>query len=227
VGISSALNGLADIGMVSRALEESELERLTPVVVALDGIAFIAHASNSVAGLSSEQVEQIYSGAITNWAAVGGHDAEIVVINKEEGRATLHVVEEHFGLRGRFVKNAIVIGPNGQAITTLAGNPDAIAYVSISAAEAARHDGTPIRLLSLDEVIPTAENVRGGEYTVKRPLLLVTGPTPSATARDFLSFILSPSGQQTVAELGFVPVSSDDDPNAAETATHDQELAEP
>jgi phosphate transport system substrate-binding protein len=69
-GMTSAINGSCDIGMASRELKETELAALTPTVIAYDGIVVIANNSNPTAGLTSEQVRQIFTGEITEWSAL-------------------------------------------------------------------------------------------------------------------------------------------------------------
>ena len=66
-GISAARDGLADIAMSSRDLRESELEFMNPLTVAIDGIAVIVHPSNSIEGLSLDQVRNIFLGELTAW----------------------------------------------------------------------------------------------------------------------------------------------------------------
>lgn len=206
VGITAPQNGLAAIGTVSRALHHEEAQKLTPTTFALDGIALIVHTSNPISGLSRQQVIDIDTGAISNWHALGWNDARIVVVSKEEGRATLELFAQYFGLTGKFVRDAIIIGPNGQAIATVAGNPQALAYVSIGSAEVAVEQGTPIKLLTLDGVAATSANVKSGAYGLTRPLNFVTVGPPRGLAKAFLDFVLTPTGQQIVAEQEFVPV---------------------
>ena len=70
-GMTSAIEGVCDIGMASRELKDSELaEGLTPTVIAIDGIAVIVNNNNDVKGLTSEQVKGIYTGTITKWSEV-------------------------------------------------------------------------------------------------------------------------------------------------------------
>lgn len=207
VGISSARSGLADIGTVSRALhaEESDLMATT---VALDGLAIIVHADNALRNITSQQVVDVYTGKITNWRSLGGADKPIVVINKEEGRATLELFENYFKLKGKFLKNAVIIGPNGQAIASAAGNPLAIAYVSIGSAAVAESEGSKIHRVALDGIVATVENVRDKKYGLLRPLNMVTRGAPQGLARKYLDFLLSAEGQKIVAEEDFVPLSA-------------------
>lgn len=67
-GMTSAIDGLCDIGMASRELKDSELEAgLTPTVIAQDGIAVIVNNENEMTEMTSEQVKAIYTGEITTW----------------------------------------------------------------------------------------------------------------------------------------------------------------
>ncbi|MDR2068930.1 MAG: substrate-binding domain-containing protein [Spirochaetaceae bacterium] len=66
-GIKAAIDGTCDIGMASRELSDTEKARLTPTVIAIDGIAVIVNPGNPVGGLSSAQVKQIFTGEITSW----------------------------------------------------------------------------------------------------------------------------------------------------------------
>ena len=71
-GITSAIDGSCEIGMSSRALKDEEAaEGLTPVTIALDGIAVIVNLENPVSDLSAETIRQIYTGEITDWSQVG------------------------------------------------------------------------------------------------------------------------------------------------------------
>ncbi len=207
VGISAPRQGLAQIGMVSRALKSDEKDLLS-FKIGDDGIALIVHKDNPIANLTRDEVVKIYTGASTSWKDLDGVDRPITVINKEEGRSTLELFEKHFDLKDKFVKNAVVIGPNGQAIATVVSNPDAIAYVSIGSAEVAVAQGTPIRLVPLDGIAATTANVKNHTYPLRRELNLTTKGAPLGHVKGLIDFILSPVGQQVLVEQGFVPVAS-------------------
>src|SRR2546423_1509646 len=83
-GIHDAREGLVDIGMVSRALKDSERD-LHAYTIAYDGIAMILHASNPVRTLTARQIVDIYSGKNRDWSELGTGKGTIVVENKAEG----------------------------------------------------------------------------------------------------------------------------------------------
>ena len=71
-GITSTIEGSCEIGMSSRELKSEELDAgLTPVTIALDGIAVIVNQSNALDGLTSEQIRQIFTGEVTDWNQIG------------------------------------------------------------------------------------------------------------------------------------------------------------
>ena len=67
-GMTSAIDGICDIGMASRALKDSEIEAgLTGTTIAMDGIAIIVNPANPVESMTVEEIEQIFTGAVTTW----------------------------------------------------------------------------------------------------------------------------------------------------------------
>lgn len=204
-GIADARQGLADIGMVSRALKESEQDLLA-FPIARDGIGLIIHQSNPVLGLSGSQIIDIYSGQITNWKEVGGNDAPITVINKAEGRGTLELFLKYFRLKNTDIKAHVIVGDNEQGIKTVAGNPNAIGYVSIGTAEYDAAHGVPIKLLPVGGVPALIENVRNGSFPISRPLNLITRTPPEGLAKLFIEFARSPEVHDIVEEQYFVPI---------------------
>jgi len=205
-GMADAQSGLADIGMASRSLRESE-HALIPHVIARDGIALIAHQSNPVKGLKQEQVIGIFTGVITNWKEVGGRDTPITVVTKAEGRGTLDMFLAYFQLKSSSIKAQVVIGDNEQGIKTVMGNPNAIGFVSIGTAEYDATHGVPIQLLALDSIPASLATVQDGSYPLSRSLLLVTKTVPKGLAKDFLDFALSSQTHDLITQYYFVPVT--------------------
>jgi phosphate transport system substrate-binding protein len=205
-GISDARNGLADIGMASRALkaEEQDLKSFT---IALDGVGLILHKDNPIQTLNTQQVVDIYTGKIANWKEVGGKDARITVVNKAEGRSTLELFLHYYALKNSGIKAHVVIGDNQQGIKTVAGNANAIGYVSIGTAEFEEGNGTPIKLLPLNGVMAKVENVRNGSYPLSRPLNLVTKNIPQGLAQRFIAFAQSKAVDDIIEAQYFVPLS--------------------
>jgi phosphate transport system substrate-binding protein len=203
-GINDTRNGTADIGMVSRALKPDETD-LHAFTIALDGISIILHANNQVTTLNKQQIVDIYTGKITNWKSIGGADARITVVNKAEGRSTLELFLHYLELKNSQIKPHAIIGDNPQGIKTVAGNPNAIGYVSIGAAEYEAERGVPIKLLPLDGVDASIANVRNGTFPLSRPLNLITSREPQGLIHRFIEFARSPQIHDLVEAQYFVP----------------------
>ncbi len=202
-GVTDALSGLADIGMVSRALKADE--QVVAHLLARDGVAMIVHRDNPVTALSKEQVIGIYSGSIADWLAVGGTARPITVVNKAEGRSTLELFCHHFALKNSAIKAKVVIGDNEQGVKTVAGNPGAIGYVSIGTAQVGIEAGVAIRMLPMDGITASTAHVRDGTWPLSRPLNLVTKGEPSGLVKDFLALACSKDVDDLIVDLALVP----------------------
>ena len=206
-GVADVRQGLADIGMVSRAMKDEEND-LPAFPVARDGVGIILHKENPVQALTDEHVIAIYMGKITNWKDVGGKDASITVVNKAEGRSTLELFLHHFKLKNTDVKAQVVIGDNEQGVKTVAGNRNAIGYVSIGTAEYDESQGVPIKLLPIGGVAASTETVRNGTFPLSRPLHIITRTLPAGLAKTFIDFAQSKGVHDIITQQYFVPLGN-------------------
>ena len=208
-GINDARKELADIGMASRSLKAEETD-LTAHTVALDGIGIILHTDNPINELSQQQIVDIYTGTINNWQDVGGKDQQIVVVNKAEGRSTLELFLKYFKLDNSAIKADIIIGDNQQGLKTVVGNPLAISYVSIGAASFEADNGAPIKLLPMEGVEATLDNVKNRSFPLSRQLNFITVGDNSELAQSFLDFALSKDVHDLVENQFFIPLDADE-----------------
>ncbi|MFN2303914.1 MAG: phosphate ABC transporter substrate-binding protein [Anaerolineales bacterium] len=201
VGVTSAGEGTVDIGNASRNIKDSEFETfpdLQVFTIAYDGIAIVSNPDLDLPSLSIDQVKAIFAGEITNYAEVGGPDAEIVVVSREEGSGTRAAFEELVMASGDeealITENAILQQSNGQVRTTVSTTPNAMGYLSFGFLDES------INTVAIDGVDPTVDNVKSGSYSIFRPLNMLTNGEPNEFAQAFLDFILSDSGQGIVSE---------------------------
>ncbi len=207
-GIVDTSTGRNDAGMSSRTLKPDEAEGLTVITIAYDGIALIAHADNPTEQLTAAQVRGLFTKEIRDWNAVGPHRGKVVVVNKAEGRATLEVFLEHFGLENRRIKADAVIGDNAQGVRLVSSDRNAIGYVSIGEALHAISRGVSIRLLSLDGVTPSLESVGDGSYPIRRSLYVLFSKELDERDRQLLDHLQGPEGREVISSLRFIPVAN-------------------
>jgi len=206
-GIKGAGEGTYAIGMSSRELTPAEIgSGLDALVVAIDGIAVILNRSVPISGLSLEQIKNIYTGKVTRWeqlgAAAHGKTGGIAVVSREPGSGTRGAFQELIKFQdGELVRNAIIFDGTGAIKSAIAGNPDAIGYISLGSVD------NTIKALSVDGVAATNDNVKSGSYKIARPFILITkkgAPLHQAT-KAFLDYTMSDAGQ-TIVKRSWISV---------------------
>lgn len=204
-GIQDSIDGTNTLGASSRELKDEEVAAgLTPDVFAYDGIAAVIHPSNEVSDIKLEDLAKIYSGELTNWKQLGGKDSEIVVVSREGSSGTRDAFEELIGLEdaGGLTEGATVIEGNGNVQTSVAGNENAIGYVSFS------FINETVKGLTIDGIEATPEKVKAGDYKLSRPFLLTyIDANLSKEGRAFLEFAKSEDGQIFVEAHGGIVIN--------------------
>ena len=203
-GITDVRQGLANIGMASRALKPEESD-LTPITLAYDGVAIMVHADVPIAELTAAQIVDIYTGKTTNWSALGGPDERIIVTNRAEGRSELELFTQHFKLKTEQIKADVVTGETEHAVKTVATTPYAIGYGSVGAAEYNIGQGVPIKLLPLDGIPPSRATVAAQTFPIVRPLNFVLTKEPTRLAQEFIAFATSEDNRDIVESFFYIP----------------------
>ena len=212
-GIQATIDGSADIGMSSRDLTQDELAKgFKPVNIALDGIAVIVNKQNTATDLTTEQITKIFKGDITNWKEVGGADKSITVISREEGSGTRAAFEELMKLQkevekeGKKLKESIITEKaliqegTGSVKAGVAGNPDAIGYISLGVAD------DTVKAVKVNGVEAKVETVKDKTYLISRPFVVVTKGEPKSTAKTFIDYLLSDEAQKLVEADHYISV---------------------
>lgn len=224
-GVKSAGRGKVDFGMASRYLNPEEQSRYPGIMhhtIGYDGIALIINKDNPINTLSTSQVQDLFTGRIDNWKALGGPDIPVTLISSEEGRSTLELFIRHFKMevqsgkdgihfreRGasRFSgKAALSVGSNSLILVKVGQNPGAIGYVSMGSAVRAERKLGSVKRLVLEGVAATRENVRNRTYPIIRPLNIVTRGRPRGHVKGLIEYLLSPQGQNIVKNLDYIPI---------------------
>ena len=204
-GIEAVSNGSCDIGLASRALKDEEKEGgLTETIVALDGIAVIVNAENSVTDLSLDEIAAIYTGEVTDWSAHGSEAGAIAVIGRESGSGTRDGFESITGTEDTCVL-AQELNSTGAVIEAVRTTPGAIGYASLSAVEG--QEG--ITVLTVDGVAPSEATVLDGTYQIQRPFVFATRTDEalSEAAQAFFDWATSEEANSLIEGAGAVPVA--------------------
>lgn len=178
--------------------------------IGAEAFVFFVHADNPVDSLSTEQIRKIYSGEITNWREVGGKNEKIVAFQRNAGSGSQSMLI-------RFMNGTPIMDPPTEQVNDLmSGIVERVAdYRSTSAAIGFSFryymegiiQNPDIKLIAVDGVSPTVENIENGTYPITTPLYAVTykGQTNPNVER-LLSWILSEEGQTLVTKTGYAGV---------------------
>lgn len=199
-GARAALDKVADIGTLSRELKSAE-KTLTEYIIALDAIAIIVNPANQLKGLTLAQITDIFSGRVSDWSQLGGPAGRITVISREEGSGTRGAFDELvMGTKNELTARALVQDSNGSVKETVAQDPRAIGYISLGIVDAR------VRAVDVDGVTASVTTVADKTYKLVRPFLFVTNGAPLAHVKEFIDYVLGPTGQRILGDEGLVPV---------------------
>lgn len=207
-GLSAIIDGTAQIGMSSRRAKPTEMSSATakgvtlkPTIVAFDGLAVIVNAKSPIAKLSLRQVEQIFTGDVTDWSAVGGRPGKFSIYTRNTSSGTYSDWKDMAMKKRDYASSSQKMAGNEQIAAEVAKNPNGIGYVGLAYLHAAG-----IKVVAIDGQVPSKETVLSKKYPYARPTFYYTNGEPVGEAAKFIEFTLSEEGQRIAEKVGFVPV---------------------
>ncbi|WP_373634792.1 substrate-binding domain-containing protein [Yoonia sp. SS1-5] len=218
----------AELGMTSRPARDAEAQRMraagagelrgsdNETVIAVDSLAVITHPTNPVTALTRQQIGDMYLGRITNWSEVGGPDAPITVLSREDGSSTRGVFENAIfdGVEPPLANRVTYPGgDNPEMAAAVRSDPTAIGYVGFSYSEGLNR----LDLNSTCGIRTTATpfSVKTEEYPLGRRLYLYNrADNLPAEAADFLKYVLSPDADDAIAQSNFVNFAVERQPHS-------------
>jgi len=217
VGISSTLNGVADIGMLSRDMKYDEGQgRLVPHVIAMDAVVVIVNKDAGLGDdpdLTMKQLADIYSGKINDWGEVGGKSGQsIAVVAREEGSGTRDCFEgalKKYAYSNFEMKDRVnSVNSTGAILAAVNNTPGAIGYINFNVSGGIQGNTSTV---SVDGISATKESILKDpndpdRYEISRDLILVTDGTETGMVKFFLNWIMTGDGQEIVEKAGFIRI---------------------
>lgn len=176
-----------------------------------EGFVFFVNATNPVDNLTSEQLRAIYSGQITNWQEVGGENRKIEAFQRNANSGSQSALIRFMG------KTALMEPPQNKVQDLMSG-------IIFQAADYKNHSNAigfsfryyaqdmiadkGIKLLSIDGIAPTIENISSGAYPLTSNFYAVTTQHSNANSQLLINWILSSEGQRLIEETGYAGVNS-------------------
>lgn len=221
VGISSLIQGLADMANASRKMKDKEKARaenelgVAPAeyIVGQDALAVYVHKDNPLEEITLEQLEAIYAdgGNISKWSELGvtvpGGADEIVRVSRQNNSGTYAYFREAVLQDNDFKLGSIDLSGSSDVVSMVEKTVSSIGYSGMGYAT------DNVKMLKIkktddsDAVAPKAENVINGTYPIARPLLIYTAGEPEGALKTYLDWIMGENGQAIISEMGYVPVN--------------------
>jgi phosphate transport system substrate-binding protein len=207
--------GKCDIGMASRPIKPEEAAALAKLgdmtspacehVVGLDGLAIIVNKSNPVSALTTSQVARIFTGEIANWKEVGGAEAPIKVLSRDDKSGTYDTFKALVLGKGKLVESALRLEDSSDLSDRVAGDPNAIGFIGLPYIRSAK--AVAISEAGATPLVPNRVTVATEDYLLSRRLFFYIAASPDPLVRRFVEFALGSGGQDIVARIGFVELN--------------------
>ncbi|MDR2153387.1 MAG: substrate-binding domain-containing protein [Helicobacteraceae bacterium] len=195
---------------LAEAKERRREFELTPI--GKEAFVFLVNKQNPIKSLTIEQIQKIYTGEITNWREAGGNDEEILAFqrNKNSGSQTAMENSVMKGLRLKEPLNNMRRSMSGMLYAVVAdynNSKSAIGY-SFRFYVTDMQKAENVRLLAINGVEPTAENIRNGSYPLIHEFYIVGMKNYiSENAKKLIDWFLSDQGQKHIEKVGYVPIN--------------------
>lgn len=214
-GFGALMVGRCDIGASSREVTTNELDlararnvTFNEYVIGEYSVAVVVNTSNPLTNLTTDQVRDVFSGAIQNWKDIGGPDAPVQRYVRDPVSGTYLGFQEVAMDRRPYALGLKTLTNYAGIIQAVAQDANGIGYVGI---ELPKNPG--VKVLSVNGVPPSAASVTSGRYPYGRVLRLYTDKArESSKASEFIQFVRSSRGQKILEEMDFVPRLSDGRP---------------
>jgi phosphate transport system substrate-binding protein len=202
-GVKLSVDNQVDIGYISRDLKAPEKGTVETIAIGASGTGVGINATNTVKALSKDQVAKIFSGAITDWKDVGGNPGKIRVLLREPEASTRTAFESYFfgSAKPVYAKDAIEVFQIDETLKTLASFKDAIGMMTMNAQS---FSSAEVKLLTIENVAATRDNLANGTYPIRRPLYFVYNTDAAKlkpAIKSFIDWVKGPDGQKVIAGL--------------------------
>ena len=212
-GIAALINGTVDLAQSSRPMKDKEKQdvetrrgtKLNETPVALDALAVFVNQANSIKELTLPQLEQIYTGKVTNWRQVGGRNAPLVLYGRENSSGTYEYFKEHVLNKADFAPRTQTLQGTAAVINAVSKDVNGIGYGGIAYAKAVRAIGVK-KDASSPAVEPTEASVKDGTYPISRKLFFYWVDSASPGLKIFVQWCVSGEGQKSVSDVGYFPL---------------------
>lgn len=187
-------------------------EELVLTPIAKEAFVFFVNSANPVDNLTTQQIKDIYNGKTKNWQPLGGDDRRILAFQRPEGSGSQTLLQHIMGdtpimepLKEEYIGD---MGGIGTQVANYNGEAGALgfSFKFFLTGMLGRKDA-PVKMLAIDGVYPTDENIRSGKYPFTTNLYAITLKSNTKPhLQSFLKWMQSPQGQEIAEKVGYVRI---------------------
>lgn len=196
-----------------KAYAEEQGTEFVYTQIGWEAFVFFVHKDNPIDSLSAEQIKKIYSGEITNWREVGGSDEEIIAFQRDEGSGSQSMMLRFMGDTPLMEAETETISGMGAVIEEVVDYQSRAGSIGYSFRYYIEGivQNPEVKMIAVDGVAPTADNVRNNTYPIITPVYAVTYKSnPNPNVARLVEWILSDEGQYIIEQTGYVGMKKDD-----------------
>lgn len=203
LGIKQVSSKMVDLANSGRTPSASEIKKgnLKLHRFAIDGIGIVVNKNNPLSNLNTQELQDIFSGKITNFKELGLNDSAINLYTRDESSATRKVFWKKALKKSKIISSARVVSSNAAMKTIVSKDKNAIGIISLGLVD------DKIKLLNLNGVIPSVKAINDKSYKVARGLYLLSNGEPKLLGKAFIDYMRSSSGSKIVKKYGFIAVN--------------------
>lgn len=192
---------------VEYATSQNTVFKYTPI--GTEAFVFFVHKDNPIDSLSVEQIKGIYSGQITNWKEVGGNDEEIVAFQRNKGSGSQSMLIRFMGDTPIMDPETKEINGMGEIIEQVVDYQSRSGSIGFSFRYYVEGiiQNPELKMIAIDGIAPTVENVKNQSYPITTHLYAVTYENnPNPNVDMLITWMLSDEGQYIIEETGYAGV---------------------
>lgn len=206
-GINQVIEGSIEIGNSDiearkKLKEKKYLDTLVDHKICVIGFAIIINKDVSVDSLTKEEIQDIFTGKITNWNEVGGKNEAINIINRPKSSGARITFKDKI-MDGKEEKNAlgIIQDSSGGVLKAVNATKGSISYLPLS------NITEYVKVIKLNKVEATKENIKASKYPFWSYEHMYTKREPDILTKTFLDYMVSDENKKLIEKLGYISVS--------------------
>jgi phosphate transport system substrate-binding protein len=209
-GLTQVLDGSVNVGdsdiFAEEKLSADKAKELVDHKVVAEGFGMVVSKNLGIDNLTSAQLKDIFSGKVTNWKDVGGPDKPILIIHRPTNSGTRATFEKVVLGGDKSLENdslGVTQDANGSVLTAMKQNDGAISYIGLAYMNDQDAQAT-LKLVKLDGVEATKENISTGKYKFWSWGHMYTKGEATGVAKDFIDYVTNKIDKSVLDQLGFV-----------------------